>query len=382
MGFNALDEYLDSLYEKENVPGCGIVIYVSGKKIHEYFTGYSDVDKKIPFTGNTVVDLYSLTKISTITAAMIMVENNLMSLDDPIERYLPYMKRLSVIGEDGKRTVLHTKPTIRHLMSMTAGFDYDVCHAEIQDLIARTNGDPTLRDFTITLSQIPLNFEPGTHFCYSFCIDILGSIMETIIGHSLSSILEQYIFSPLHMCDTAFSATDDMKTRMAVEYTNFNGKKQTYEKKAVLNGYVMDLGKKLESGGSGLLSTAYDYSILAATLANGGSTPSGYRLIKNKTIDLIREPQLSETSENDFLKMGNWSKAGYSYGLGVRTLKCPERNNSLSKTGEFGWDGARGCYMLADPEMKTGIVYVQQERGSHWSWYHGMIRNLAYVGLL
>ena len=79
--------------------------------------------------------------------------------------------------------------------------------------------------------------------------------------------------------------------------------------------------------------------------------------------------------------MGGWSKAGYGYGLGVRTLLDPERNNSLSRKGEFGWDGALGCYLLADPETGVGIFYAQHEAGSPWYTWHGLIRNYAYAGI-
>ena len=91
----------------------------------------------------------------------------------------------------------------------------------------------------------------------------------------------------------------------------------------------------------------------------------------------MRTNRLEGAALDDFREMGGWSKAGYGYGLGVRTLTDRERSNSLTENGEFGWDGALGCYLLADPATGIGLFYAQQEAGSPWWTWHGTVRNLA-----
>ena len=126
-----------------------------------------------------------------------------------------------------------------------------------------------------------------------------------------------------------------------------------------------------------MTSTLEDYGTLAAMLANGGVGPNGARILPPAAIDRMRENQLCPDALDDFDKFSGWSKAGNGYGLGVRTLLDRDRNSSFTEPGEFGWDGALGCYLVADPASGIGIFYAQQEGGSPWWSWHNMVKNLA-----
>lgn len=382
MNFAALDRYLDTFYREKNIPGLGCAVTVHGRIAHEHYAGFADFERGIPFGPDTLVNLYSATKISTATAAMRLVERGILSLDGPAAAYLPELGQVTVRGEDGEAHPAQDPITVRHLLSMSAGFSYDGTARPVADLLRETNGRPTTRQVVGALARVPLLFEPGTHFRYSFCHDVLAAVMEAAAGIPYPEILRRELFDPLGMTDTAFTLNDEQRTRMAPEVHGFDGKSGTARAVIHKEGVDMGMGPVYRSGGGGLISSVKDYIRLAAMLSMSGVTADGQRILSRGTVDEMRTNQLGPEAMKDFDAMGGWSKAGYGYGLGVRTLVDRERNNSLSANGEFGWDGALGCYLLADPENEVGVFYAQQEAGSKWYEWHGMIRNTVYACVL
>ena len=381
MSFNALDRYLDSFYIEKNIPGLACVIYRHGQLIHTHCAGYANVEQKRPFTEDTLLNLYSATKVSTCTAGMRLVERGLLPLDAPVADFLPEYAEVLVQTEDGGAVPAKNVMLVRHLFSMSAGLSYDADAPALRRL-KETAAAPTTREVARALAQQPLLFEPGAHYRYSFCHDVLGAVLEVVEGLSLSDVLRREVFEPLGMENTAFRLTESQRACLAPEYHHFDAARGAAEAVVMREGVDMGMGPRYESGGGGLISCARDYGILASTLANGGLAPNGVQLLKRETVDLMRTNQLSEAALPDYAAMGGWSKSGYGYGLGVRTLMNRERNHSLSENGEFGWDGALGCYLLADPAQGIGLFYAQHEAGSPWYNWHGMIRNMAYVGAL
>lgn len=379
MNFKPLDSYLDSFYREKNIPGLGISIYHHGIHLHTYCTGYANVEKGVPFSPDTLINIYSATKLSTCTAALRLVEKGLFKLEDPVAAYLPEMADVRVNTKNGKTAAAHNTMLIKHLFSMSAGFSYDQEAPALKELFRKTGGKPTTRQVAAALAETPLLFEPGTRFQYSFCHDVLGAVLEVVCSDSLSHILRRELFDPLGMSDTGFRLNEEQRTRLAPEYHHFDSKNGTAEQVIFKEGVDMGMGPGYESGGGGLISCVRDYALLTAMLANDGAAVNGTRILKPETIRQMQTNQLTKDGLRDFDSFGGWSKAGYGYGLGVRTLLDRERNNSLSQNGEFGWDGALGCYLLADPKSGISIFYAQQEAGSAWYTYHGMIRNYVYA---
>ena len=382
MNFKALDDYLDSFYEEKNIPGAGIAVSVDGKIVHRHFSGFRDVEKGIPFGEDTLVNLYSATKLSTVTAAMCLVDKKLLSLDAPAADYIPELGNVTVRREDGSVSPAKNVMLVRHLMSMTAGFSYDREVKPLQDLLRETGGRPTTRQVVSALAKEPLLFEPGTRFRYSFCHDVLAAVMEEAAGISYPEVLKRELFGPLGMTDTGFTLSGEQKKRMAPEYHGFDGKTGKARAVVAKEGADVGMGPLYRSGGAGLISCVKDYVKLPAMLSLRGVTAEGRRILSEEAVDEMRTCRLCPAALKDFEELGGWSKAGYGYGLGVRTMLDPERNNSLSARGEFGWDGALGCYHLADPAKGVGIFYAQQEAGAPWHTWHGLIRNYAYAGVL
>ena len=375
MNFKPLDSYLDRFYSEKNIPGVGVAVYRHGKLLHTHTSGYADVDAKIRFSTDTLVNLYSATKISTCSAALRMVERGEISLDAPVSDWLPEFAHVRVRTEEGGSAPVKNPMLVRHLFSMTAGLSYDRNTPALRRLFAETDNNPDTRQFVAALAEEPLLFEPGTHFKYSLCHDVLGALLETAAGIPFSQVLRREVFAVVGMPDTAFRLTDEQRKRLAPEYHGFSGKTGTARSVIHIEGQGHDC--RMESGGGGLISCVRDYGRLAATLAHRGITPDGKQLLKSETIDTMRANRLEGAALDDFHEMGGWSKAGYGYGLGVRTLIDRERNNALTENGEFGWDGALGCYLLADPATGIGLFYAQQEGGSQWWTWHGTVRNLA-----
>lgn len=379
MNFKPLDRYLDTFYSEKNIPGVGISVYRHGRHLHTYCAGFQNVEEKIPFSPDTMVNIYSASKISTCTTAMRLIEKGFFKLDDPVSLYLPEMADVTIRKENGMIEKAENTMLIRHLFSMSAGLSYDTKSDAITKLKAETDGKPTTRQMVKALAASPLLFEPGTHFKYSMCHDVLAAVMEVTYGEAFSSILKKELFDLIGMNNTAFRLTEEQRKNMAPEYHGFNGKTGTANAVIRKEGVDMGMGPVYESGGGGLISCVKDYALLAAALANYGIAPNGTRILTPESIDQMRTNQMNPVSQKDFEEMGGWSKMGYGYGLGVRTLVDRERNNSLSANGEFGWDGALGCYLVADPDTGISIFYAQQEGGSQWWNYHGTIRNIAYA---
>jgi CubicO group peptidase (beta-lactamase class C family) len=280
---------------------------------------------------------------------------------------------------DGKEEIREAKNiiTVENLFTMTGG----VVSRNFSDRAkeAVSTGKTQTLDIIKTVAGEPLFFEPGTRFRYGYCHDVLGGLLEVISGRTLGEYMKENIFEPLGMFDTGFNITPEKQSRLAQNYIGFDSK--TGKSRDIGELYNIHTWQDYESGGGGLISSVSDYILFAAALCNYGVAGNGERIISEKAVNDMRQNRLSGAALNDFAEFGGWSKAGYGYGLGVRTLIDRERNNSLSENGEFGWDGACGCYVVIDPAAEVAMFYAQQEAGSPWWEWHGTVRNFAYASL-
>ncbi|BBI30902.1 serine hydrolase domain-containing protein [Cohnella abietis] len=380
MNFDKLTAYLNRFYEEKNIPGVGLAMYYKHEPVFEHYTGYADVDNRIVFGPDTIFRLYSATKVITCTAMLQLVESGRVKLSDPLYAYIPEYEHVTVRHQlpDGAQELRpSTVPiTIEHLLSMTAGIEqYDT--PEARRVIAESGGEGRTLDVIRALAKEPLLFEPGTRFKYTVCHDVLGAVIEVVSGKPLGAYMQDHIFDPIGMTDTSFDLKDE--TRFAKLYNRFNGK--THKAESIGESFNLKPGRAYESGGGGLYSTVPDYTLFAEALCNYGLAPSGERILRPETVNDLRKRRLHAEAQQDFASFGGVSKSGYSYGLGVRTLVNPEDNNALSMKGEFGWDGARGCYVVIDPDAQITLFYAQQEAGSPWYQWHGSVRNYAYASV-
>jgi CubicO group peptidase (beta-lactamase class C family) len=377
-----LTPLLKSIMEK-GPTGCACTVVQRGEVIYKETLGYADLEKKKAITPDTIYRIYSMTKVITCVAALMLYEKGLYLLNDPLEEYLPAFKNQQVHrdNENGTKSIsLAASPIlIKDLFTMTSGLTYpgegteterqtrtmlESAKRETIDMQALSNG----------LASIPLEFDPGTRWKYGFSHDVLTALIEVLTGQTIGAFLQKEIFDPLGMIDTSFRITEDKRDRLCTIYDRPEGGALTPNTKTDAS-YQPE--SRYESGGGGLLSTIGDYSQFAQLLAKGGEH-EGVQLLSPKTIQLMATNHLSPKQLNDF----NWQQLrGYGYGLGVRVMIDPAAGGINSSIGEFGWAGLAGSYMLVDPKEELSVVYMQQLLPSQEPYIHPRLRAAIYGAL-
>lgn len=332
-----LEKNIAKICMQQGVPYMDILCYQGNEKIFEYTFGQ---EKR----GCEYLPMYSCSKPITALAAMILVERGQLCLDDEVEKYLPEIRNAFLLNKDGERVATRNKMTIRHLLTMTAGFTYNLQTEPIREVIRR-NKSAKLRDFISAFVATPLSFEPGERFQYSLCHDVLAAVIEVASGKSFSRFVHEAIFTPLGMCNSFFDNRDCRLAKMYI--ADNNGHIRLMDN----NNPVLPT-KNYESGGGGLISTIEDYSIFAQMLANGGVSSTGKRIVGENVLRIMASEQISQLNIKNQFTCIQGGDYGYGFGVRVRTVAT---DWGLPQ-GEFGWDGAAGSYLMIDPINKVSIV--------------------------
>jgi CubicO group peptidase (beta-lactamase class C family) len=374
MNVQKITDYLNSL-EMEGIPSVDCMIYKNHELVFRHFKGYADSGKKRKIEGNELYLMFSATKLITMTAALQLVECNKLNLDTPVSYYLPSFGNLKV--QKNNQVCNAEKPMlVRHLLSMQSGLDYDLLRSGIVRVLNEKGQEATTQELVNSFIESPLLFEPGEHFEYSLSHDVVGAIIEVVSGMSLREYFEQKIFKPLEMKDTYFAKPMNKDARLVAQYMYDMDKHVSKEMELSC---CYQLSEAYESGGAGLISCVEDYGKFADTLACGGISAKGIRILESDTIELMRANLLEHTQQEDFVnKMG---RVGYGYGCGVQVLMHPDKANALAPAGVFGWDGAAGACIIMDPINHISLVYAQHVRGCGYAYatIHPRLRDLLYT---
>ena len=353
MDFAPLSAFLQDLIAR-GVPGCELAVCQDHEVLFHECAGYSDAALQRPTAPADRWWLYSCTKPVTAAAAQRALEQGLFRLDDPVAKYLPGWAEAHVI-EDGVRVPVEV--TIRHLLTMTAGLNYDRQRPSIRALLERTGGKATTTEVADLLGRDPLCFRPGTRFQYSLCHDVVGGVIAAASGMRFRDYVEREICGPLGMRDTEFYTGKMPFSHMAALW-NWDAASGKIELKEQTNSHV--LGPNFDSGGAGLVSTAMDYLAFGDALACGGVGANGARILTAESIDRMRTEAIPALRA-----CGSFTCTcgpDYGYGLGVRTRVAFD-HGGMSAAGEFGWDGAAGADLTVDPAHRLSAVYVQHVLG-------------------
>lgn len=362
-------EDLAKFIESKNIPSADLIIYHNHKEIYRYTCGTKDSAKTIPLKGDELYYLYSASKPITCTAAMQLVEKCIIGIDDPVYKYIPEYKDLTY-NDNGVIKPCKNTMTIRHLFAMRGGLDYNLSRPATAELLRKNPSAGTL-DVVKTFAKDPLSFEPGTKYQYSLCHDVLAAVVEVASGMKFGDYLKKNIFEPLGMNNTYFRITDDMIPRFAAQY-RYDG--SNYIEIPIKCAYT--LSDNYESGGAGLASCIGDYIKFADTMANGGISANGVRILRPETVDLMRVNQ-NEVS----LTLPGPVRPGLGYGFGMRVMLDKKLANSNAPCEfEFGWDGAAGTFVTMDAHHKLAAVYTQHVLGHGWIYtdVHPVIRDTMY----
>ena len=337
MEYLDLNGKIERIRQSAGAPYLDVVCYQSHKELFRYTSGEG-------VTGKELLYMYSCGKPVTVTAALRLVEEGKMALDDLVYKYLPEVKNAFILDEQGGQVRVGDKMTVRHLFTMTAGFTYDLWTKPILGLVESSQGKATLRDFIAKFVETPLSFAPGQQFQYSLCHDVLAAVVETVSGKRFSEYVNEVIFQPLKMGNSRF---DNREKNVFDAYMVMpNGKiEKTNEGKILLP------TPYYESGGAGLVSTAEDYIRFADALACGGVSGDGYTLLSASGVRALATEQVKNLSvKNTFTCVQG---TDYGYGLGVRVRQTPTAWGL--PIGEFGWDGAAGSYVMIDPTREVSV---------------------------
>jgi CubicO group peptidase (beta-lactamase class C family) len=376
VGFSAdrlkrLDAAMQGFVDSGRVAGMTTYLARHGKVVAVHAYGRKSLDGA-PMTRDAIFRIYSMSKPITSVAMMVLFEEGKWRLDDPISKYLPEFAHMKVVAgtdprgqpiiEDAKRP-----PTMRELMSHTAGFGYGQMDGREANRLFRERRvlqADSLQAMTETVAGIPLLSQPGTAWSYSIGMDLEGRIIEKLSGQPLSQFFQERIFTPLKMKDTAFTVPADKLDRL----TGLYGSDPTTGKLSSMSGMMEDLvhdyskPPRTESGGGGLVSTAGDYARFAQMLANGGVL-DGARILSPGSVKLMGTNAISHPAFA--IPNGNGIRFGEAvgYGLGVMVVNDPAAIGSLEGKGTMSWDGAASTWFWVDPANDVVFVGMIQVMG-------------------
>lgn len=376
MNFEPLKSFLDTYIPMLGIPGSDTVIYKNHEEIFRYSSGFDSLKNMTPVRRDALYNLYSCTKIATCTSIMQLIERGEILVTDPVYAYIPEYRDLTVkVFENGKEVGVKKaeKPMlIRHLLTMSAGLDYNRDRRSVTETQKNTGGRCPTLDFVRALAKDPLNYEPGEGYSYSLAHDILGGIIEVVSDKTLGEYMKDNIFDPLGMKDTSFSVAEEKKWRLAAQYDYDTEQGIPIEIPSDSN--ILRFGTEYESGGAGLVSSVDDYILLMDALAHLGVGKNGSRILSSHAVNLMRENALRP---DQLSKFANSYTTGYGYGYGVRVKMGGTASGNLVPNGTFGWDGAKLCLAMADPQNKIAVFHAE-----HMGAFHHILiprlRNVIY----
>jgi CubicO group peptidase (beta-lactamase class C family) len=371
-----LDEILRGLVEGRSTPGIVVLILQNGSPAYSRSVGVREVGSGALIGENDMFRLASMTKAVTSVAAMILVEQDKIGLDDPVSRFLHEFASLRVRGPDGTEGPASRSPTIRELLTHTSGFSYNfINNPQLVDAYREARVTDGLDQPEVTTAQamqrlaaVPLARQPGTGWEYSLATDVLGAVIEKVTGATLGAFVAEHIAKPLHIQSFVFNAPETIRSRF-VQVT-----RPAQVTGALGTGYVPVLGPEAvpfpatkgtsnldpnrvfsptayNSGGAGMSGTVGDYARFLQMLLNEGEL-DGVRVLRVETVR-----QMTQNATGD---MATLRGPGWGFTLGFRILTDPAAAKSRLPVGSYGWGGIYGTQFWIDPANRVvGPVMTQ-----------------------
>lgn len=338
--------------------GAVSAVSLDGKAPDMAAYGYRDLARRDRLKPDAIFRIYSMTKPITSAAALMLVEEGKLSLDDPLSRHLPEFSALRCLCGDGGETVSPPRmPTIRNLLTHTAGFATDASeHPQAAKSLEHAAPDAAadLADYARRVAQAPLAEAPGTHFHYDGVnTQVLARVIEAVSGQPFGEFLQQRIFTPLRMKDTGFEVPEAQRGRV-VDLTAMgeDGRLTLADTDSARHPGVRL--NRYDNGAGGLYSTATDYLRFAQMLANGGEL-DGARLLSRRTVDLMMRDQLA-----GFDPPPAGPGPGEGFGLGGYVVTDVAKRGRLGSEGQFGWSGAASTYFTIDRKRHLVAILLAQ----------------------
>jgi CubicO group peptidase (beta-lactamase class C family) len=369
-GLERVSDYIRNEVATGKIPGAILLIQQHGKPVYSENFGVRDIATELSMSADTIFRLYSMSKPVTSVAAMMLVEEGRLALDDAVSKYIPAFAGVKVgvekRGEDGKTTLvlvpldrpITIEDLLRHTSGLTYGFYGDSAVSELYAEADLFNGDRPNAEFVEQIAKLPLAEQPGTVWDYGQSADVIGRVIEVVSGQTLYQFEKARLLDPLGMNETAYHVADPAKRSRIAEPIPSD--------RAIGSGLMIRdpmQVRRSESGGAGLIGTIGDYARFAQMLLNGG-TLDGHRYLKPETIALMTRDHIgpeTKIARNHVYYPG--ANSGFGLGFAVRT-SVPA--NTSWPLGEFRWDGAAGTFFFVDPADDMFAIFMVQtpsERG-------------------
>jgi CubicO group peptidase (beta-lactamase class C family) len=374
--------------DKGIVPGAVTLIARRGQIVHHEVHGFLDAKKSKPMTKDALFRLASMTKPIVSVAAVMLIEQGAMKLNDPITNWLPELKDLKVetqMTDKEGRLITTDVPLARpiwvqDLLRHTAGLVYagGTKSPRIKEMYDKANIEARETDITgdamlKALGQIPLAHQPGTFWEYSIAVDVLGLLLERVTEKPLDRLLKEMLLEPLGMKDTAFWVPADKQSRLA-EALDADAQKAT-----MLKSYrdLQDFsGKQYFKGGAGLIGTTDDYLRFAQMILNGGEL-DGRRYLSKKMVEFMLSDHTPGMGGTTIATTG----PGYGFGLGWGVRQQDGFAWVPGSKGDAMWAGAWGTSFWIDP--KEQLVGILMSQGPSTRVHTRMLfKNLVYGAMV
>jgi CubicO group peptidase (beta-lactamase class C family) len=401
--FDRLEAHLKHRYiDAGRFPGTQTLVYRRGQIVHSAVQGFADVERKAPMKENTIFRIYSMTKPITSVAFMMLVEEGLVALDEPVHKYIPEWKNLGVF-QAGTAPAFLTRPPsrpmlivdlLRHTSGLTYGFqqrsNVDAAYRELK--IGEVVKSGTLQSMIEDLAKIPLEFSPGEAWNYSVSTDVIGYLIGKISRMPFEQFLKERIFDPLGMNDTGFYVPADKVHRFAACYSADPQGGMTFHATNRKGGLTLQddptrssflLAPSFISGGGGLCSTAADYLAFCRALINGGEL-GGVRLLGPKTLALMTSNHLPGDCSLPEMSRSLFSEATYNgigFGLGFSVTINPAQTLIPGSAGEYAWGGAATTSFWIDPAEELIAIFMTQVLPSSAYPIRRELRTMVYSAI-
>ncbi len=364
----AMDKLLSEAVSSGDVIGTSALVFDEGQTVYKGAFGLGDRERNTPVTMDTVWRIYSMTKPVTSAVIMDLQEEGKLKLSDPVSNYIPELANMMVAtmgaDEQPKFEPQERPMTIEDLMLHRSGMGYGIFGplnpvAEAYEKAGLFTPEENLEAKMEKLSKLPLMFQPGEGWYYSYSIDVLGRIAEVIEGKTLGEIMVERIFEPLGMNETGFSVKPDQKTRFVSNYYIDKDGAFALAEDGQTSPYL-NADNKFQSGGGGLVSTLGDYAKFAQLMLDGG-TYNGHRVLEESTVELMMQDHMGADKPYFQPWLGPDKLSGFGYGGSVETGDNPEKLSSSGKAaGQWGWSGAaRTTFWIDRPNNSFGIIMLQ-----------------------
>ncbi len=382
-----IDGWMDRLVEDGRLAGLSVLVSRRGQLAYERHAGLADMARGLRMGPDSILRIYSMTKPLTSTAIMMLYEDGLFQLDDPISNVLPCFKEMRVHAGEGREPVPAERPiTYRDLLTHTSGLTYGFMDATPVDAMYRDQGvdfqtsDGTLAEVVERAASLPLLAQPGSAWNYSIATDVLGHLVAVLSGQEFGQFLHDRVIAPLGMTDTAFRVPPDKLGRFAANYARGEDGRAVLLDDPATSRFATS--RAIASGGGGLLGTGRDYMRFCRMMLNRG-TLDGERLLGRKTVGLMTANHLG----GDMASMGQarFSESNYEgigFGLGFSVMLDPARAQILGSPGEYAWGGAASTAFWIDPAEDMAVVMMTQLTPSSTYPIRRELRVLTYQALV